>query len=45
MLADRDRARAMGHAGCKKVDPLFTAPRLLRDVDALYTRLLARVRR
>jgi len=39
LLADPDRARAMGGAGRKRVYPALNADRLLADIDDLYTRL------
>ena len=42
LLADRDRASAIGEAGRKHVVPVFGAERLLADMDQLYTELLRR---
>jgi len=41
LLADPDRRQAMGDAGRKRVHPTYSAERLLRDMDRLYTELLA----
>lgn len=40
LLDDPERREAFGRAGRKRVDPAFDAARLLRDVDALYRRLI-----
>ena len=44
VLASPDEARSMGLAGRQRVYPAFTANRLVTDMDALYSRLLAKVR-
>ncbi len=41
LLSDPNRRQAMGDAGRKRVDPAYSAERLLRDVGRLYTELLA----
>lgn len=40
LLADRDRARAMGAAGRARVDE-FSVHRMVDDIEALYARLLS----
>lgn len=42
LLANPDRARAMGEAGRQRVRPAFGAGRLLADMDRLYVELLGR---
>ncbi len=41
LLSDPNRRQAMGDAGRERVDPAYSAERLLRDVGRLYTELLA----
>ena len=40
VLADPDRARALGEAGRQRVFPAFGAARLVGDIDRLYMRLV-----
>lgn len=42
LLADRERARAMGAAGLRRVKTAFTVERMLAGYLALYERLLSR---
>jgi glycosyltransferase involved in cell wall biosynthesis len=44
LLTDPGRREAFGGAGRKRVYPAFAADRLLRDIDELYTALLAEKR-
>jgi glycosyltransferase involved in cell wall biosynthesis len=42
VVTSPDAGRSMGQAGRTRVYPAFTAPRLIADLDRLYTDLLAR---
>jgi glycosyltransferase involved in cell wall biosynthesis len=42
VLTHPQRARAMGEAGKERVDALFSAEPIVRQIEALYAELLAR---